>query len=188
LRRLRARPAPSPPDLRPALLAVIGLMFLLLPFLLLTTSIRKLAGLDLELAQDRGDLAPLPPGVVESLEVWLRGDELRVRAAVRTLDVNAATGDATWSELQLPGRDGELDLAGLQLELARLRRLDPARQRIELRPTDGTPTSLVVAVADALRGSAEQELFSQVVLGGQAQPAQEARPDQDALPAQETQP
>ena len=114
LRRLRPPRQPVTPDLRPGLLSVVGLLFLLLPFLLLTTSIQKLTGLELQLAGSTGELTPLPPGQVEAVEVHLRDQTLRIRSAQRTRDVTASQGDVTWSERDLPPREGSMDLSGLQ--------------------------------------------------------------------------
>ncbi len=93
LRRLRPPRPRSAPDLRPGLLSVVGLLFMLLPFLLLTTSIQRLTGIDLALAGSTGELAPLPPGTVEAVEVHLQGQDLRLRSALRTRDVTASQGD-----------------------------------------------------------------------------------------------
>jgi biopolymer transport protein ExbD len=145
---------------------VVGLLFLLLPFLLLTTSIQKLTGLDLQLAASAGELAPLPPGQVEAVEVHLRDQQLRLRSAVRTRDVTASQGDVTWSELALPAQQGGMDLAGLQDALARLQNLDPDHQRVLVVPDDAVPTSRVVALVDAVRSRGGQPLYPEVVLGG----------------------
>ena len=166
LRRLRPPRPPVAPDLRPGLLSVVGLLFLLLPFLLLTTSIQKLTGLDLQLTGSTGELAPLPPGQVEALEVHLSAHALKLRSALRTRDVTASQGDVTWSETDLPPVDGAMDLAGLQGALLRLRVLDPEHDRVLVVPDDQVPTSRVVALVDAVRFRSGQPLFPEVVLGG----------------------
>ncbi|MFH1470044.1 MAG: hypothetical protein ABIO70_37010 [Pseudomonadota bacterium] len=166
LRRLRSRLPRGGPDLRPGLMAVIGLLFLLLPFLLLTTSLQKLCGLPFGLAASPGDLAVLPTGRVEAVEVHLQGQDLVLRSAVRTLDVTASQGDVTWSEVTLPPRDGAMDLTGLQRELATVAALDPDHHRVLLVPADDTPTAKVIALVDAVRSQRGRELFPDVVLGG----------------------
>ncbi len=166
LRRLRTPRPRSAPDLRPGLLSVVGLLFLLLPFLLLTTSIQKLTGLELRLAAAAGELAPLPPGRIEAIEVHLHGRDLTLRSALRTMDVTASQGDVTWSEVSLPERAGAMDLEGLQDALRRLQGLDPDRTRALVVPDDQVPSSRVVALVDAVRGPANAPLFPEVVLGG----------------------
>lgn len=180
LRRLRPDRPRSAPDLRPGLLSVVGLLFLLLPFLLLTTSIQKLTGLDLQLAGSPGELAPLPPGQVEAVEVHLRQHDLTLRSAVRTRDVTASQGDVTWSELELPSRpEGGMDLAALQEALVRIRALDSEHQRILVVPDDQVPTTRVVALVDAVRVRAGLPLYPEVVLGGAelSQPAPPTLPE-----------
>jgi len=166
LRRLRPPRPRSAPDLRPGLLSVVGLLFMLLPFLLLTTSIQKLTGIDLALAGSTGELAPLPPGTVEAVEVHLQGHALRLRSALRTRDVTASQGDVTWSETALPPVQGAMDLTGLQDALLRVQALDPEHHRVLVVPDDDTPTSRVVALVDAVGSHRGLPLFPEVVLGG----------------------
>lgn len=180
LRRLRPPRQPVTPDLRPGLLSVVGLLFLLLPFLLLTTSIQKLTGLELQLAGSTGELTPLPPGQVEAVEVHLRDQTLRIRSAQRTRDVTASQGDVTWSERDLPPREGSMDLSGLQEALLRLHALDPEHSRVLVVPGDDVPTARVVALVDAVRTHAGQPLFPDVILGG-AELSQGAAPPPPAL-------
>ncbi len=166
MRRLRPRRPRVVPDLRPGLYSVVALLFLLLPFLLLTTSIQKLTGLDLGLAGSAGELAPMPPGPIEAIEIQLDNGELTLRSARRTRDVTASQGDVTWNEQHLPPRNGEMDLDGLQQALLRLHALDPDRERVLVVPTDDVPTTRVVALVDAVRSHGGELLFPEVVLGG----------------------
>lgn len=182
LRRLRQGRPPTTPDLRPGLLSVVGLLFLLLPFLLLTTSIQKLTGLDLQLAGSAGELAPLPPGQIEAIEVHLEDHGLRLRSAVRTRDVTASQGDVTWSETDLPPRADAMDLAGLQEALLRLRSLDPDHQRVLVVPDDAVPTSRVVALVDAVRAHGGLPLYPEVVLGGAELSQSTPAPTPEATP------
>ena len=153
------------PEMRPAFLSIITLMFLLLPFLLLTTSVHKLTGIGLGLVRSGGDLPPLPPGNLEDLVVVLDGCELLLRSAVRTVDVTASQGDITWNERHLSCAEEMPDLSGMQAALHRMKALDPKRQRITLLPAPDTPAGRVVALMDAVRQDAQGPLFPQVVLG-----------------------
>ncbi len=145
------------------MLAVIALLFLLLPFLLLTTSIQRLAGLELGLAKT-GDLGPTAAGAVESIDVYINGDTLTVRAAVRKTDVTANEGDTRVLETNLPPTADGLDLAGFQLTLRRFKSLDQEQERAVLHPNPDTETSRIVALLDAARSDASGPLFGEVVL------------------------
>jgi len=163
MRRRLSTYAPATTDTRPSMLAVIALLFLLLPFLLLTTSIQRLAGLELGLAKS-GELGPTAAGTVESVDVYIDGDTLIVRAAVRTTDVTANEGDTRLLETQLePTADG-IDLAGLQTTLRRFKGLDEEQERAVLHPTPDTDTARIVALLDATRSDANGPLFREVVL------------------------
>ncbi|MDP7111439.1 MAG: hypothetical protein QGH45_05725 [Myxococcota bacterium] len=167
MRRLRASLPAARPDLRPALLSIVALMFLLLPFVLMTTSSDKLAGLGLALS---GEGAATPnPGVVERVEVILDGDEIVLRTSIRATDVTADAGDAIVAETRLAPLDGLPDLQALQGRLRDLRRLDPHQRRASVLPTDDTPTARVVALVDAVRGDADGALFDQVILGARGE-------------------
>lgn len=134
-------------------------MFLLLPMLLLTTSVQKLAGIALHLP-GLSELPPELPGTVENLEVHL-GEAWRIQASVRRSDVVTSAGDVEVREVEVD------DLAGLQTELRAFKRLDPDRERVLLIPGDAVPAARVVATMDALRADGEGVLFPQVALGGE---------------------
>lgn len=155
------RRAAEPHDPRPALLSVVALMFLLLPLLLLTTSVARLVGLDLAIAGE-SDLPPSPAGQVESLELLASPKQLSLRAGVRRTDVVTSAGDVEQREVVLEPDD----LAGLQEALRQFKGLDPERERALLRPTDDLPTRSVVHLMDAMRGDAQGPLYPQVALGG----------------------
>ena len=140
-------------------------MFLLLPFLLLTTSVQKLVGLDLRIPSS-GDLPPELPGAVEDLTVRVTAKDALVQAQVRKSDVGANIGETETREVEVPATGEALDLAGLQAALRSFKRLDPERTRVLLVPDDSVPGRDVVLLMDALRGDADGELFPEVALGG----------------------
>lgn len=175
MRRLLAPRRRAGADPRPALLSVIALMFLLLPFVLLTTSPQKLGGLGLALAGEGAEAPAVSPGPLERVEVRTDGSRLVLRAAIRSTDVTAEAGDTTETETVLPPVDARPDLAGLQTRLAELRHLDPHQQRITVIPADDLSTSQVVALVDAVRGDPASPLFEEVVLGSDT-PEEEGRP------------
>lgn len=148
----------SAPDARPALLAIASLMLVIVPMVLLTSSGQKLTGIGLALAGPEEELPPLPPGPVESLRVEVVPEGYRVRAGVRRLDVRVQIGDVEQQELLAP------DLPALQAHLARLKALDPARQRVQLAPSADTDAAALVALVDALRQGPDGPLFPEVVL------------------------
>ncbi len=159
------RPRASPPDTRPAILSVVSLMVILLPMLLMTTSARRLTGMQLAVAAPGDALPPLPPGPVERLVVTIESPGFVVEADLRNTDVRSSAGDVERREL------AAADLRTLQDVLASLKALDPARKRITLVPGPTTTTQQVVAWMDAVKVGPRGELFPEVVLqslaGGQ---------------------
>ncbi len=165
MRRLLAPARASDPDLRPGLLSIACLLFILLPCLLLTTSLYKLTSLPFRLGGGEGGGEPEVPGVVSGLEVLVDPDGLVLRAALRTRDANAGAEDVVWNETPLPHRDGAPDTVGLQARLGALRRLDAAWKRVTVRPDDRVSTDDLVLVMDALREGPEGVLAEEILLG-----------------------
>jgi biopolymer transport protein ExbD len=147
------------------LLSVVGLMFLLLPFLLLTTGVQKLVGLDLHIPSS-GQLPPIPSSVVESLTVRTQGRDLVIEAEVRRSDVVSSAGEVEARSTELPAVDDQLDLAGLQDALRTFKQLDPLREQVLLVPDDELPAASVVDLMDAVRADPDGDLFPNVALGG----------------------
>ena len=162
--RLFRAPA-EPPDTRPAILAVVSLMVILLPMLLMTTDARKLAGLPLAVSAPGDQLPPIPPGPIESLEVSVQADGYLVRASVRSTDVLASSGDVEVREL------AAADLAELQSVLRTLKGLDSKRARITLVPGTQTRAADVVRWMDAVKYDPNGELFTEVILQSPQAPA-----------------
>lgn len=169
MRRLPLRhDADSTGDARPALLAVVALMLLLMPFLLLTTSPQKLTSLSLHLAGEGGDSLPLRTGAVERVEVALAADHsAEVRATVRRTDLGAAEGEVHERVSTVPADDGAFDLPAVQQILLSIKRFDPDHQRVQVIPADSLSTQEVVEVVDAVRIHQGEDLFPEIVLGGQ---------------------
>jgi len=161
----RAAP-PAEPDLRGGLLSVACLFFILLPCLMLSTSLYRLSSLPFRLPGAGADAgAPALPSPIEALQLRVLPEALLLRAALRTTDVTAMEGQGVWNETLLPDRAGRPDVAGLQARLRQLRLLDPAARRIELQPDDGTSTDDLVLVMDAVREGPDGPLFPEVTLG-----------------------
>lgn len=165
LRRLTPRAPATEPDLRPGLLSVACLLFMLLPCLMLTTSLYRLTSLPFLLPARGEGGAPPPSAVLDALEVQVRAEALLVRAALRTTDVTAMAGDAVWQEVSLPAISGQPDLGGLRRELDRLHALDPMAKRVTLLPAEDTATERLVVVMDVLRGTATEPRFTEISLG-----------------------
>jgi hypothetical protein len=145
------------------MLAIIALLFLLLPFLLLTTSIQRLAGLELGLAA-AGEIAPTAVGAIEAVDLFVQGDAVVVRAAIRTTDVTANEGDTRALEIRIEPLNDSLDLAALQAALRRFKALDPDQERAVVHPEGDTETARIVALLDATRHDSSGPLFSDIVL------------------------
>ncbi len=147
------------------MLAVASLLFLLLPFLLLTTSAQKLVGLDMKLAAT-GQLEAMG-GDVEELVVQLAPTALHVIASLSKTDVRATADEREQHETKLADDENGLDLRGLQEVLRSIKRLSPDRARIRIVPADDVTVQRVVYVMDAVRSDATGPLFPEVALGGQ---------------------
>ncbi len=155
-------------DARPALLAVVALMLLLLPFLLLTTSPQKLTSLSLHLAADGGDALPTRTGAVEDVVVRLaNGGAAEVVATVRRTDLGAAAGEVHARTVSVPPAAGGFDLEAIQEALVGFKALDPDHERARVRPADALTAQAVVEVVDAVRTHKGESLFPEVVLEGQ---------------------
>ena len=146
---------PEEPDIRPALLSMSALMMILLPTLLLVTTPQKLIGLSLSMAGTTTEIPPSPPGIIETLRLNVTPTSFVLQANVRTTDVLASAGDVeskTWTF-------GEWKELLIQLET--LKKLDPSRNRILLRPHATSTTKQVIHWMDTLqRGN----LFSEVIV------------------------
>jgi hypothetical protein len=155
--RLFSRPTTSP-DARPALFSVISLIVLLIPMLLLTSSLERTTGLPLGVAGSDDDLPPEPIGRVESLRVERIEAGYLLTAEVRNTDVRSSAGDTERKQLTAT------DLAALQTALQTFKGLDPDRKRITLQPSADTTTDEVVRWMDAVRVGPQGELYPRVVL------------------------
>lgn len=160
MRRLFA-PRAEAHDLRPTVLSVAGLMLLLLPLTLLSTSLDKRTGLPIGLSGGQGD-GLLGQGPVQQLLVRRDGAGFIVEAKVRTTDVRATAGDVEHRSIRAA------NLEALQVVLGRMKQLDPARDEITLVPEGRSTTAQVVRWMDASRSGPSGELFAKVVL--QVQP------------------
>jgi len=146
------------------LLAVVSLLFLLLPFLLLTTSAQKLVGLDMRLPA-QGAQPAADDLVLEDLVVRLSPASMEIRTQLKRTDVRASAGEVEESRIEINDIDELPDLEALQASLRSFKRLAPERNRIRLEPTDNVTTSRVVQVMDAIRSDSDGSLFTEVALG-----------------------
>ncbi len=151
-------------DVRPTLLGVVTLLFLLLFFLLGTTSGEKLAVIGLRVGASTG-LAPLPhAGLLKSLRVEVPGDgSVTLRATVQTTDISASATTTEDRVVVVSPRAGALDGPALDKALADLHAVDATQQRATVLPGDGVPTQALMTVLDAVRGP-QNSRFPEVVL------------------------
>lgn len=153
-------------DVRPTLLGIATLLFLLLFFLLSTSSGMRLGVIGLRLGS-AADLAPLPhAGLLQRVRVTVEGATLAVEAQIQTTDIAAAATSVERRRFELPPVAGAPDVAGLARVIDELHGIDRAQLRAELAPDDAVPTETVVAVLDAIRGSDRAPRFPQVTLVG----------------------
>lgn len=168
-RRLFADDAAAEADIRPGLLGIVTLLFLLLFFLLSTSSGQRLGTLTLRFGTS-ADLAPLPHvGLLQSLRVSVDAGVLGIDAAVQSTDIAASAVTTEARHVRLPARaDGHPDLAALDRALADLHALDPAQERAVVAPDDAVATDDLLAVLDAVRGEKANPRFPQVALAAPA--------------------
>ncbi|MEE2751423.1 MAG: hypothetical protein VX519_08325 [Myxococcota bacterium] len=139
-------------------------MFLLLPFLLLTTSAQKLVGLHMQVQASAGGVTP-QTGEVEHIAVVMTPTALSIRARLKRTDVRASAEELEEREIPIPATDDGLNLLGLQEKLRSLKALSPLQQKIALQPQDDVLAHQLVVVMDAVRSDNQGDLFPQVVLG-----------------------
>jgi len=151
-------------DVRPTLLGVVTLLFLLLFFLMSTTSGQRLGVVDLRLAAP-GQAPPLPhSGLVKSVRVALAPTHVAVEFEVATTDISAASTARELRRIEVPARDGVLDLAALTTAIDTVHRIDPSQTQAEILPEAEVATATVLAAVDVVRGPAEAPFFPKVSL------------------------
>ena len=153
-------------DIRPTLLGIVTLLFLLLFFLLATSSGQRLGVMDLRLTSPEA-LAPLPhTGVLQRVVVHLQGADMLVEFSLQSTDISASSTTQEQHQRTLPARDDKADIAGLQSILQELHEMDPSQQRVEVDPGDAVPVEQLFAVLDAVRGPDASPLFPRLALTG----------------------
>lgn len=152
-------------DVRPTLLGVVTLMFLLLFFLLATSSGQRLGVVDLRLAR-AGEAPPLPhAGLVKDVRVDLRPDGARVEFEVATTDIAASADTRELRAIDVAsGVGGGPDLAALLAAMQKIHAIDRAQDRVTVRPATEVSTGALLAALDVVRGPADAPLFPRVSL------------------------
>jgi hypothetical protein len=158
-------------DVRPTLLGVVTLMFLLLFFLLTTSSGVRLGVLDLRLGSP-SDLAPLPhAGLVKDVAVTLREQGLTLSYTVQSTDISSSSTSVEKRTRELPARvvpgvGARPDLAGLLAALQEVHDIDPSQERARFEPDDTATAETVIAVMDVIHGPTDTPLFPKIALSG----------------------
>lgn len=151
-------------DVRPTLLGVVTLMFLLLFFLLATSSGQRLGVVDLRLAAP-GEAPPLPhAGLVKSVVVTLEPTAARVEFEVATTDISSSADTRELRAIDVPAAGDGVDLAALLAAMESIHRIDGSQDRAEVRPSPGVSTTTLLAVLDVVRGPTQAPLFPRVSL------------------------
>ena len=108
-RRLFGGEESAEADVRPTLLGIVTLMFLLLFFLLATSSGQRLSALNLRLTSPEA-LAPLPhTGVLQRVVVHVQGSDILVEFSLQSTDISASSTTQEQHQRPLPSRDGRPD-------------------------------------------------------------------------------
>jgi hypothetical protein len=153
-------------DVRPTLLGVVTLMFLLLFFLLTTSSGQRLGVIDLRLGSP-ADLAPLPhAGLIKDVRVTLNGASLTLSYEVQSTDIAAAATSVERREQVFPAKNAKPDLAALLAALVAVHDIDRSQERARLAPDDTATTETIIAVMDVIHGPTDAPLFPKVTLTG----------------------
>ena len=148
-------------DVRPTLLGVVSLAFLLLFFLLATSSGLRLGSVALRpTAGTPAAEAHLPHGgPVDGITVTLAPDgRATVSFRVQSTDIAAASTAVEQRVLEVT------DARALGAQLERLHALDPAQRRARLVPHPDTTTAQLLAALDAIRGTDRAARFPEVAL------------------------
>jgi hypothetical protein len=165
-RRLFGHAHVAEADVRPTLLGVVTLMFLLLFFLLTTSSGVRLGVVALRVAAP-GELASLPhSGLVKDVTVTLGASGAAVLVFdVQSTDVSAASTSVERRTVEVPAVGGRVDRAALLAAVERVHAVDRSRTEARLVPHDATTAEELFAVMDVLRGSAEAPMFPRLSVG-----------------------
>lgn len=165
--RLFRRRDDAEADVRPTLLGVVTLMFLLLFFLLSTSAGQRLGVVDLRLASP-GEAPPLPhAGLVKSVRVFVATNSARIEFEVASTDIAAASTARELRSIDVdkaPDGSAGPDMAALAAALERVHAIDASQERAEVRPAPNLSTEALLAVLDAVRGPPAAPLFPKLSL------------------------
>jgi len=162
--RLFREHAAEEADVRPTLLGVVTLLFLLLFFLLSTSSGERLGVIDLRLTAP-GEAPPLPhSGLVKAVRVAIHGNTVAIEFEVATTDIAAASTARELRRIEVPEKGGALDSVALTEALTTIHTIDPGQLQAEVLPGPDVDTATLLSVLDAVRGSGATPRFPRVSL------------------------
>ncbi|MSQ00865.1 MAG: hypothetical protein EXR71_03105 [Myxococcales bacterium] len=151
-------------DVRPTLLGVVTLLFLLLFFLMSTSSGQRLGVVDLRLAAP-GQTPPLPhSGLVKSVRVTVDERAATVEFEVATTDIGAASTTRELRRIEVPERGAALDEVALTAAITTVHEIDRSQEQVEVVPGPAVTTATLLSVIDIVRGPADGARFPKVSL------------------------
>lgn len=151
-------------DVRPTLMGIVTLMFLLLFFLLSTSSGQRLGAVALRLG-GVGDLAPLPhTGLLQTVSVSVGRSTVTIVADIASTDIAAAATSSERRTRTIPPRDGKPDFAAIDAIVVELHQIDPSQRRARIHADDTTTTEDLLALLDVVRGPAQAPAFPVITL------------------------
>lgn len=164
----RLLPAPAgegEADIRPTLLGIVTLLFLLLFFLLSTSTGQRLGVHTLKVSSP-DDLAQLPhTGLVQDVRVRLVGGAATVLFSVTTTDIAAAATAVEKRVIEIPPKSaGHIDLVLLDAAMAQVHAIDPSQERLVLDPDEATPMDQVFRAMDIIKGPLPSPYFPKLTL------------------------
>jgi hypothetical protein len=145
-------------DVRPTLLGIVTLMFMLLFFLLSTSSGQRLGVVDLRTAAP-GEAAPLPhTGLVHAIRVYAGTAGHRVEFEVSSTDIAASADTRELRAIDAP------DLGALAAAIGEIHDIDPTQTRATVIVDDALSTDALMRVLDVVRGPTAAPRFPKVAL------------------------
>jgi len=151
-------------DVRPTLLGIVTLLFMLLFFLLSTSSGQRLGVIDLRLARP-GEVPPIPhAGLVKDVHVLLGANKARLEFEVQSTDVSAASTAREQRAIDVPAGVEGWDPKALSDAVEQVHDIDRSQDQATVIPDPSTSTDALMAALDAVRGPSDAPRFPRVTL------------------------
>ncbi len=164
-RLLSSSHSEEPADVRPTMLGIVTLLFLLL-FFLLSTSTGQRLGVHTLKVSSTADLALLPhTGLLKKVTISIREGSTQVDFEVQSTDIAAAATSVERRQVLIPAAaDGKVDLVLLDATMAQIHGMDPAQENASLAPDDRTSMDQLFRAMDIIKGPPATPYFPKLTL------------------------